>query len=276
MKKFFLIFYSGVFVVIFVVGVIFYFYSRESSPVVAVVGEEKIYLKDLEYELSLHPNRNDPNVKELILDELIKDSIILQAGNKEGKIFLSPAFYNSDNKNYEFRFQKINQVKSLVQEELDFVSGTIVTIWFFNNDRAGRFGYEGGKNSAYKKIKSLRDRVSNGEITIDEAVMEVKSDTTLFDLDFAYQTNAKIDFNITKGQRVTFDEEFDKLIWTVEEGDVSDIYPLRENSFVLGGLKEVAYAFFYVKARKISNNENTNFEDWLENYKKDIPVIKYQ
>lgn len=253
----------------------YYLGFGKEPDVVAKVGDEKIYLKDLEYELSLHPDRNNPKTRELLLDELIKDSIILQAAEKENKVLLSSGFYNSKDKNYDFRLQKLNQIRSLVEEEMDSVSGTIITIWFFNNDRAGTLGYEKGKDFAYKKIKSLRDRVSDGKITIDQAVEEVRSDESLAKIDFAYKTNAKIDFNIKKRQRVTFDEEFDKLLWTVKEGEVSEVYPLKEDSFILGGFKEVAYAFFYIKSRNISDKEYNSFEEWLESYEENIPVVKY-
>lgn len=275
MKKFFLLAVILALVLSAFLASRYYLGFVKELDVVAKVGDEKIYLKDLEYELSLHPNRNDPKTKELLLDELIKDSVILQAAEKENKISLSPGFYNSKDKNYEFRLQKLNQVRSLVEEEIDSVSGTIITIWFFNNDRAGTLGYEKGKDFAYKKIKSLRDRVSDNNITIDQAVEEVRSDESLAKIDFAYKTNAKIDFNIKKGQRVTFDEEFDKLLWTVEKEKVSEVYSLKEDSFVLGGLKEVAYAFFYIKSKNISDKGYKSFEEWLESYEKSMPVVKY-
>lgn len=265
--------YYGLILVAFIVGLLLWTYKANlnGNTVIATVGEEKIYKKDLDFELSRHPQRSDPETRDMIVDQMIRDSVILQAAKKEGKIILSDDFYNSDSKDLIVRAEKVRNVINEVNSQTSQINGTVVTIWFFNNNHAGSLGYEKGKAFAYNKITNIRDMVSTNEIDISEAVSLIVKDDSLTGVDTAYKTNAKVDFSVKNGERVVFDDSVNEVIWELSEGEVSEVLTMTEDSPLRGEDYPVAYAFVYI-SEKNNNGDYDSFESWYENHEKNIEI----
>ncbi len=82
------------------------------AQILATVGAEKIYGGDLEYEYRQYPDLRGKTDPAVMLDKLINDSIILQAGAKEGKITLDAYIFNNPEKDYSRRLQKVDSVRT--------------------------------------------------------------------------------------------------------------------------------------------------------------------
>jgi hypothetical protein len=264
---------------VIILGGVFVFTLRVWSDypfdpsIIATVGDEKIYQEDLEYELANHPQRLDPGTRDILIEQMIRDSIILQGGMRDGKVTLDSTVFNSKSKNFDMRSEKVQQVLQLVKNESNTATGTVITIWFLNNNHTGTLGYERGKSFAYSKIAPLHKAVSEGTMTPSEAAESIASDQTLSQIDVAYNTNAKIDFSILEGEKVTFDDNLNNIIWTLNSGDTSDIIALTEDSYVYGDNAEVAYAFVYMEERQMKENAIT-IDEWYDTYKAEFTVTK--
>lgn len=244
--------------------------SGGNSPVIATVGAEQIFQSDLDTELSYTQTLAGVDTKKIIMDKLISDSIVLQAAAAEGLITLDASVYNSTTKDYMNRINLVETAKKEVSSRADQIQGTVITIWFFNNEYVGPRGYEKSKRVAFEKIQELYTRLTSQTITLKELIETIKNDTSLAELDKAYKTNASFDFTVTKNKTISFDKNFDAMIWAVEPGQFSKISVLKDMSVDIDPSKEVAYAFAYVSHKKTGGEQN--FEDWIIEKEKTYPV----
>ncbi|MCX7997268.1 MAG: peptidylprolyl isomerase [Patescibacteria group bacterium] len=251
------------------------FAKQPPSPgAVAVVGDEVLYSTDLKRILDLYPAGLRESSRDVALEQIINESIALQAGAKAGMITLSPSFYNSMNKNYTARSDAINKVKAAVDAQTGSVSGAVISIWFFNNGTAGPIGYERGKQIAKQKIEAARASVVSGDRSIIEVARIIKDDTSLAQLDPVWQQNAIFTFeDVPAAEAITFDPEFDKIIRSLKPGEVS---PVRLISVGSGdGRREALYMFAQVTRNNPPKGEAGSYEEWLQMAKKSYEIERY-
>lgn len=241
------------------------------DDVLMVVGEETIYKQDLETEMSFAPNREDEDSEAFFINKLAKDSIILQAGAGEGRIKLDSTFYNNKNKNYKKRVEMIQSVRESVEQDVDKLEGTIVSIWFFNNDYVGPLGYEGGKTRALEKLRPLYDEVVAGNISIEEAGEIIASDTELASLDPVYKTNAIYKFSVKANDPITFDQEFNEALKGLPEGHITEIYTLKDSNDNTRQPVDAVHAFG--KLEKRTGKGILGFEEWLVFHESNFKII---
>jgi hypothetical protein len=250
-------------------GMVLYKYSetndtkKTDTQIVQKVGEENIYQKDLDYEMNYYPD-----VKGM-------DKIILQAGQKEKLITLDKSIYNSLDKNYEKRLQSIVTIKNQFNKNINYIEGKVITLAFLNNGFIGPQGYEKNKQTALTKITAIRTKVKNKQLTIDQAEDEMKKDKSLKDLDRVYENNISIPFKAVGDQKITVSAELDAQIRKLNEGEMTEIIAIKEKSNPRDEpLRDVAYAFGYLKSKKINGVEST-FETWLDEQKKQYDIKIY-
>jgi hypothetical protein len=252
--------------------------SPELSPVqrtipqgaIAKVGEEFIFQQDLDNELSSYPIKKNPNARQLLLNKIATDSIVLQGAAEDKVITLDPTVFNSPNKDYLKRIQLVDMAKNLINNQADGIQGRIISVWFYNNGLIGPLGYNKSKEIAYEKISQLQADVKNQKITINQAAEKITQDVTLDQIDKAYKTNASFKFDAKKGQQITFVPEFDQLLWQLPEGGVTDVFLAKDNE---GDKKEALYLFGQV-SKKINSNK-TSFNSWLPVKQKAYETIYY-
>lgn len=239
---------------------------------VVKVGEELIYKKDLDMELAYYPKDTPVDMNKILLEKLIQDSIILQAADADKLITLDKTVFNSPNKDYMKRMKLIERAKKTVTDQADGIEGSVIAIWFFNMKPAA-IGYEKGKEFALAKITKIHDDVKNKKITTQQAADLIKNDTNLAQVDKSYKSNAILNFKATKNEKITYDSEFNKVIWGTEEGGVSDVFLSKDKDQKTDQMIDAVYHFAII-TKRLNTGKIVSFDDWI-NQKRKAYEIKY-
>lgn len=237
--------------------------SLTEQPI-AKVGEETIYMSALIAEKKHYPydDVDTPKVNKRLIQKIASDSAILQGALEDNIIRVDDSVYNSPDLDYEKRIVLIEEIKKRLKESTTRLKGSVVSIWFYNNYEIGPLGYEGSNEKAFEVISDLHQRVKNREITIEEAGSIIRNDETLEDLDRAYKTNALFTFNVEGEDTITLDEQFDEVIWAMDEGEVSDVVPITLYQLKEGEEMESLYMFAQVEEKK--QGSIINFDTWFQ------------
>jgi len=237
------------------------------DSVIAKVGAENLYQKDLDYELSLHPQKDDPQTSETILQKMITDSIVLQGGAADNLITIDSTIFNSPTKDYGKRIEAVTTVKEGVLAKAEHTKGTVISIWFRNNDYIGPLGLEKSKQVAYGKISALQNQIASGKITIDQAGEMIIKDATLAQIDKAWTNNAIFHFDATGTDRISFSSQFDTILRDLKPGEVSEVYLARNVDVDPNKRYEALYYVGQVLSKTNSGNLS-NFDTWLSQKRK--------
>lgn len=250
-------------------------YSRLSgyinkNKVIAIVGSEQIFEKDLESELSYAPPVQSVD-KNIYLEKIIDDSIVLQTVADKKLITLDKSYFNNPEKDYKKRLEIVETSRSILTNSENRIKGRAIVIWFYNNNHIGPMGYEAAKNIASEKIETVFERVISNQITLDEAVQEIRGDSSLALIDPVYKTNAVLDFNETSKKKITFDEYYNKLIWETDEGEYTPITLLSTSEVPENTTTGVAYSFAYVEQKNVDGLD-VELSEYIQNRKSEIGV----
>lgn len=250
---------------------------KKPTDIIARVGNENIYQKDLDFELSVHPQKNEPKIRQVILNKMVTDSTILQGGEEDRDIVLDASIFNSSTKDYAKRIQAVTSVENSVNTKPDAIEGYVVSIWFRNNGYIGPLGLEKSKQTAYNKIKVLHDAVVANKMTIQQAGDIVIHDTSLKTIDLAYQNNAIFSFTSLRGNKkaITLNKDFDIALWSLEEGKATDIYLTDGIDDETGERYPALYYFGQVIKRSVVGNSDVPFDGWLVGKRKIYAVTYY-
>ena len=226
--------------------------KEDPSAIVATVGEEKIFQKDVDSELMFYPPQYNPDVRKSLIEKISSDSNLLQKAAGEGVISLDETVYNSVDKDYQKRLSLVKEVKGIFDSRLNSLSGTIVSIWFYN-EKIGPLGYEKSKEMAYVKIDALQRNVKNGNLTMEEAIDIIKNDRELEQIDRSYKSNASFRFDVREGEKISLDPQFDSLLWTHNEGDISEVYLAKDMPSAGSPAIDAVFMFAKIEKKKIQN-----------------------
>lgn len=294
---------SGVLLLIIFIGVVVFFLrssrsltnvpgQNQQNPVNAVgpdriiakVGKEYIYQKDLDYELSQYPDIPEVDAKEVLMKKLVDNSITLQSASEDKKnVFiqkltdnfkLNTTISNSPQKDYVKRLQVIEEIKNQYAKQPANIQGAIVAIWFFNTEPAA-IGYNQGKALAFSKITGLHDGVKSGKISIQQAGDMIKNDSTLAGVDSAYKDNAYLAFNVGSNEPIIFDSNFDVIIKGLKQGQITDVYLAKDMDQSTGQKIDAVYLFGQVSSVNNVNTPSVSFEDWIATQAKNYEVTYY-
>jgi hypothetical protein len=236
----------------------------QSESVVLVVGQEKIYKKDLDFEESVFPDKYDKTeLRKNVLSKMAEDSVILQAASQDGIIQLDSKIFDSPSKDYSQRLNKIAEIKKVVSEKAANVSGEIITVWFYNNEPS-EFGYEKGKSIAKTKIDEIHKEVTGKKLTMLQAKAKLLADPDVRKLDpSAYLSNVYMEFrNVQAGQKITADKTFDTLLFNTKVNEYTPVVSIRGKSRGTDGEIELLYAFGYIYSKNTSQDSQT-LEEWI-------------
>lgn len=241
------------------------------SAIIAKVGQEELYQKDFDYEYSIHPQKDNPQIKSIILNKMILDSVILQGAQADGLLTLDSSVFNSKDKLYSVRVSTVDSVKELLESKSDKIEGDVVSIWYHNNSWIGPKGLEASKQIARQKITDLHAQVVAKKITIQEAGQMIKNDSSLAEVDRAYKNNAILHFEVLRSDArpITLSRELDSALWNLPVGGVSDVYTgfgtdLDDTSKSY----EALYAFGQVSNRQFKGVSSMSYDEWVASKKK--------
>lgn len=235
--------------------------SAEAQPLLTV-GNEVIYQHDLQTELSNYAQNIDPEIRNILQEKLITDSVILQGGQEDGLIQLDSTMFNSPQKDYKKRIQAVETVKQTVEAQSKNLKGSVIAIWFRNNDYIGPLGLEKSKQKAFDTISDLHEKLQKKEITIQEAAEMIVADTSLRTVDKAWRNNAIFHFESDGTKPITISPEFDTMLKKLQPGEVTDVYLVQNVDVDTQKQYEALYYVGQVSER-IDTGSGTNWNDWL-------------
>lgn len=251
--------------------------QNTGSQIIIKVGKENIYQKDLDFEIQNYPEvLKHADTGKLLLDKIIKDSVILQGAQDDRITKLDASVFNSPQKNYSQRIELITGIKKKIEMKSDSITGAIVALWFYNRG-PGRVGYDKGREIARETITKLHDDVINKKLTIQQAGQEIRNDANLGLVDQGYLSNALLEFNKKPTDQVVFDTQFDQIIKNLNTGEISDVYLAKSKEWDKGrpseNMIDSVYMFAQVLGRKKS--DITSFDDWVDQKSKLYAVTHF-
>jgi len=250
--------------------------SYQDSQVIATIGEEDIFGADFNYVLNTNysaaiKNKSDltEDIKTEIIDYLVEQSLILQNGARQNWITLSDDYFNSHDKNQAKRLEKVNQVMDQIKQNEKTVSFSVISIWC-QNVELPQIPLDQARTIAQDKITSLQQRITTGEITIEQAGEIIKNDSQLAQIDKNYQLNAfskyenyDINFINEQAQNSEYFQKLKNLIDNKQIGEISNVYHVRHEASENDDLTEEYYFVFLVE--DISGQ--MTFAEWLDEAK---------
>lgn len=247
----------------------------KSDAIIAKVGSENIWQKDLDYEISMYPvqGKNIEEVRKLLLAKIVRDSIILQGGKTEKLATVGASIFNVSGKDYIKRFQTVQEIEEKVRTNADAIEGTLVALFIFNTD-FGRLGYTKSKELVTPKAKQLYDEVKSKKITIDQAAERIRDDSSLAGADPNYKGNSILKFKARKGEKITLFPDFDQELFRLKSGEISSLYLGKDKDPKTGKMIDATYVFGQV-TKQFSSSGKLSFDDWFNKYKKQYEVTYY-
>lgn len=214
---------------------------------IARVGEETIYQKDLDEILAIYPDKST-QAHQKILEKLIADSKTIQHAKEIGLIKTDDTIYNSPDKDNLKRTREIQKIQETIRENNYTIKGSGVSVWFVN-DYVGPLGYEKAKELALAKINFLYNAVKTKTMTMEQAAENIRNDTSLAKLDKNYVYNAYFTFSLKPGQKFTYEENFDKILWQLPAGEMTEVYTAASKDLDDGKDKPAYYMFAQVEEK---------------------------
>ncbi len=245
----------------------------DPAIIIAKVGAENIYQIDLDMEISGYPMQINEDIKKLLLQKVVKDSIILQAANAEKLIDLDESVFNSLQKDYIKRTKLVADARTIYENNQNSISGSVISIWFYNM-QPGAVGYDKGKEIAFNKITTLHSNLKSKKITIQQAAQVIIDDKSLAQVDESYDSNAILTFKAEPKDEITFDPVFDSLIRQLAQGQISNIYLAKDKNRDTDKMIDAVYMFAQVNERN-TTGKTIDFDMWYGQKEKSYEIVYY-
>lgn len=254
------------------------FSTTQNTPtaVIVKVGQENIYQKDLDSEMQNFPSLKNVDRRKLLLDKMIKDSIILQGARADGIVKLDSSIFNSLQKDYYKRMDLISAIREKMDTKGDILKGAMVSLWFYNR-APGKAGYDKGREIARDTITKLHDDVVSKRLTIQQAGQAIRNDPNLGNVDAAYLSNALLEFSKKPTDSVVFDAGFDAIIKRLKVDEVSDVYLAESKQWEAGKPtdKMIDSVYMFAQVTEKKKTSIAGFDDWYGKKVKAYAVTFY-
>lgn len=247
--------------------------NKGINNIIAKVGEENIYqgnIDNLKKYYGYDINLKDEKTDKVILDTLIKESVAIQAAINDNIIPDNNIPENISINDQIKRSQIVENINQQILEKSGYIEGTLLAIWFYNGKPAN-IGLEEGKKLAFSKLSRLQNMVKNKTLTIEEAGSRIVNDASLNDLDTNYKGNAVWKFHNYLTEPIVFDENFNKVIRSLNPGEISDVFLVKDTIPSTGESVESAYMFCQISNKQEKGGTYT-YEDWLNEKIKNYEV----
>ena len=213
------------------------------------MGYVTVRLSDLEdkYRLFYKNNYEDRTKLEnwsKIADLVSNDCIILNESIKLGKT-------KTKNINYLDQFEVSNARDEFSKEQVSYLSGEAVTIYFLNME-IPKIGTEAAKQKTRTIIQEIYEKVKNGTYTMKQAGDAIAAMTDLGEIDSAYKSNAYYKFeHKTPTSPLFLDDEISEKVRQLDIGELSEILTGKEGQ----DKHEIYYMFV-----KLTDKNTTLFD----------------
>lgn len=243
--------------------------SQKPQKIAAKVQNDNIYdfqVEDIEKQTKI----KDANT---ITASLIKESLIFQQAEKEKLIALPTYFFTQEYKqsrNYsQDKNRLLRQIKEAYQKKSAWISGGIVTVFFYNQKFAS-IPFDQADMVAYQYISETKDKILSKEWTTDQAIAALTKKDQMALLDFNYLNNTGLIFNKEIIYDTFKDPEYISVVKSFSTGSefqVSNIYrsPGTKEQYGMDFFEKNpdtnGFYYFIVKTDK-GDGYYESFDDW--------------
>lgn len=140
----------------------------------------------------------------------------------------------------------------------------IVTI-FFDNIPNARYSYEERKDRALEAITQVREAVSKGEITMEQAASKLKGRTDMNDIDTAWDGNVYTHIPYAKkNERTTVDKNINELIWSQPVRELSQPQIFQNENTQNTETAKIDVGYMLIKVNKRVQKEFNSYYDFMK------------
>ncbi|MEI6533004.1 MAG: hypothetical protein WCO06_04140, partial [Candidatus Roizmanbacteria bacterium] len=259
----------------------------DNNKIVMQVGKESIYESLVKTFLQSYPISEQKKQEAGVKEYIIKQSILLQEGEKQKLIQLNADSYNSNLINVINRKKLVDHIELKISSDSAHIKGKAVVLWFFNQ-QLGQYPYEEAKKIANQKMSNLYHEVKDGKMTIEQAIDNIKSDESLKKVDKVWKINAELTIDADKNEKIYFDPQLGEILWNLNVGEMTPLmvfkdkvpspdYKIKdfsnENEKMPMVYIDAVYVFGQVREKR--DGTVANFNDWYESIKKSYEIIQY-
>lgn len=243
-----------------------------SGKAVLYVGDETIYTDDINFYLYFYHNPEYTLGKEFtdrvlieVAEQVVRDSVIIQAGVNEDLITEPENMMDQPFKDHMERLTLAQTVKETLP--VGSVDVEVVTAWFFNSVEP-EMGVDVASEYARELLSSLHERVSGGDITMQDAGEALRQDAVMQVIDGGLEGNSYQHFVINLGEQRYFDASVQDTIFSLQEGEISDV-KLGQDLNASDQWYDAFYYFAYMRERSAGV---ISFDEWVGNHMDEFSI----
>lgn len=248
-----------------------------AKDVIAQIGKETLFGEDLNYELKVYfpqvLKTKDPvpeEIKNKALDQIVKDSILLQAAADEGVISLNEKVFNNQKKDQRQRNIMINSIEEKINKKLiNWVKGEMISIWF-KNIYEPKMGLTVARQVTREKMEAIYNDLTAGVLpSLKEAGEVIKNDPALALIDPSYKGNAYLEFEIKQGESFFIDPKVQEEAFKLQVGQLSEIL-VGQDQNPGGEFYDCNFIVMKILKRELKGYQSV--EDWFNQKSKNYEV----
>lgn len=247
--------------------------KSSSDKIIATVGGTPLPKNYLDIELEYYPGTPSAEIKKKLTQKIIDDEITLQSAKTEGLINKDYQVAPGNKIQYTQRSKAVAEVKKIINNRSVDLEAEVVSIWFYNNGYIGPYGYDKGRDIAFRKINQYYDQVQSKKITIQKAGELIAADQELINsrINISLKENSYLVLKGKKGQQMSFWPEFDTKLWDLSVGELTNIFTgtdINES----GKTIPILYAFGQLTKKDTTGDSRPDYDQWLLANKKNYEI----
>ena len=160
---------------------------------------------------------------------------------------------------------ELNRLDDFMRTEGTTYADVEIATLFFDNIPNARYSYEERKDRALEAITQVREAVSKGEITMEQAVAKLKTRSDIDDIDTAWEGNVYTHIPFAKkNERTTVDANINELIWSQSVGDLSQPQVFQNENTQNPETAKIDVGYMLIKINKREQKEFDSYYDFMK------------
>lgn len=220
---------------------------------VYAIGEDRYSGNDISYvkDAFVAGTPADIEAEKKVKSIITEKTIVIQEAAKLGYIQIDPKLMDP-NKDWPSYNQTYEDAKKSLLDHIEQMTVEGIYIYFNNDNPPEGMSVVRAKSITYTKINDLRNRMVQGEITLQQAADEIRSDTFLASIDEIFQSNAyAVLKNRYRNPQVDqgLKSSDNDLLWQLGVGEVSPVFLGFEKNVGDESLRESYWVVYKVSEK---------------------------
>lgn len=160
---------------------------------------------------------------------------------------------------------ELNKLDDFMRTEGTTYADVEIVTLFFDNIPNARYSYEERKDRALEAITQVRDAISKGEISMEQAVAKLKTRSDIGDIDTAWEGNVYTHIPYAKkNERTTVDVNINELIWSQPVGELSQPQVFQNENTQNPETAKIDVGYMLIKVNKREQKEFDSYYDFMK------------